>query len=101
MRGRMRDIKSYTPGFEIGKPAGGGGVAVVEESKNANFKVGSKWAGTFLWVLRRDLNDEQIKANGNYPLPPGAEGHESLAVGALGMPGGWLIFSLLRIFLAV
>lgn len=40
MRGRMRDLKSYLPPFQIGKPLEGGCVGRVIESKNAAFKVG-------------------------------------------------------------
>ncbi len=40
MRGRMNDVKSYVPGFQIGEVMTGGAVGEVIESRNPGFAVG-------------------------------------------------------------
>lgn len=40
MRGRMNDVKSYVPPFELGKPLEGGAVGEVIESRAGEFKPG-------------------------------------------------------------
>ena len=40
MRGRMNDVKSYVPPFQLGKPLEGGAIGRVEASRNAAFAVG-------------------------------------------------------------
>src|SRR6478735_4725294 len=40
MRGRMNDVKSYAPGFELGQPLTGRAVGEVLESRSSHFKVG-------------------------------------------------------------
>ena len=42
MRGRMNDVKSYVPPFQIGEPMTGGAVGEVIESRNSGFAVGDK-----------------------------------------------------------
>lgn len=42
MRGRMNDVKSYVPPFQIGQPLEGGAVGEVVESRSARFAVGDK-----------------------------------------------------------
>ena len=39
IRGRMNDVKSYIPPFEVGKPMQSGAVAEVVESKNKSYSV--------------------------------------------------------------
>jgi len=41
MRGRMMDIESYVAPYELDQPMGGGTVGIVEQSRNARFKVGA------------------------------------------------------------
>ena len=41
MRGRMNDVKSYVPPFELGKPMEGGAVGTVIESADASIPVGA------------------------------------------------------------
>ena len=43
MRGRMNDVKSYVPPFQIGAPLEGGAVGEVVESRDPNFAPGD-WA---------------------------------------------------------
>ena len=40
MRGRMNDVKSYVPPFEVGAPLQGGAVGKVVESRSPDLKVG-------------------------------------------------------------
>ncbi|HUE87040.1 MAG TPA: NADP-dependent oxidoreductase [Vicinamibacterales bacterium] len=40
MRGRMNDVQSYVPSFQIGKPLEGGAVGEVVESRSADLKPG-------------------------------------------------------------
>src|SRR4029453_2286945 len=40
MRGRMNDVKSYVPPFQLGEPMDGGAVGEVVESKADNLKPG-------------------------------------------------------------
>jgi NADPH-dependent curcumin reductase CurA len=49
MRGRMREARSYTAGFELGKPLEGGAVGEVVESNSAAFPVGSYVSGRMGW----------------------------------------------------
>jgi NADPH-dependent curcumin reductase CurA len=42
MRGRMNDVKSYVPPFQVGKPMDGGAVGEVVESKAEGFAPGDK-----------------------------------------------------------
>lgn len=49
MRGRMRAEKSYTAGFELGKPLQGGGVGEVIESRSQTLPVGSYVSGMVGW----------------------------------------------------
>ena len=88
MRGRMNDVKSYIPPFQIGEVMEGGAVGEVVQSQNEKFPVGSKvlssngwrdgWVGAPKGVMKID---ETIDA------PPSAW------LGALGMPGLTACFS--------
>ena len=49
MRGRMRDEKRYTVGFELGKVLDGGGVGEVMRSNNASFVAGDLVTGRLGW----------------------------------------------------
>src|SRR5687768_5933133 len=40
MRGRMNDVKSYVPPFQVGAPLEGGAVGKVVESRSPHFEVG-------------------------------------------------------------
>ncbi len=42
MRGRMNDVKSYVPPFQIDAPMDGGAVGDVVESRDASFAVGDQ-----------------------------------------------------------
>lgn len=49
MRGRMNDIKSHLPSFQLNKPLEGACVGQVIESKNNQFKVGDYLLSNFGW----------------------------------------------------
>ena len=49
MRGRMNDLKSYLPPFELNKPLEGGAVGVVVESRAPGFKQGDAVISNFGW----------------------------------------------------
>jgi NADPH-dependent curcumin reductase CurA len=49
MRGRMRDTKSYVPGFTLGEPLQGGGVGEVIQSDSADIPVGAYVTGMLGW----------------------------------------------------
>ncbi len=49
MRGRMNDMKSYVPAFELGKPMDGGAVGEVIESRTPELKPGDKVVSMYGW----------------------------------------------------
>jgi NADPH-dependent curcumin reductase CurA len=81
MRGRMNDVKSYVPPFEIGKALEGGAVGEVVESRAADLKPGDAvqsmrgWRDVFVAPASEVRKVDQRVS----PL--------SLYLGVLGMPG--------------
>ena len=49
MRGRMNDVKSYTPPFALGEPLEGGAVGRVEQSRHPQFTVGDCVSSNLGW----------------------------------------------------
>jgi NADPH-dependent curcumin reductase CurA len=49
MRGRMNDVQSYTPPFQLGRPLEGGAVGRVERSRNPDFREGDHVASNLGW----------------------------------------------------
>lgn len=49
MRGRMNDVKSYVPPFELGKALDGGAIGEVIESRAEEFKQGDVVTSSFGW----------------------------------------------------
>ncbi|URD60925.1 NADP-dependent oxidoreductase [Sphingomonas sp. KRR8] len=90
MRGRMNDVKSYVPPFQIGAPLEGGAVGEVVESKDPNFVAGD-------WVLHMaGWRDEAVvpgQALNKLPQIPGVEPQAFL--GNLGLTGGTAYWGLL------
>lgn len=90
MRGRMNDVKSYVPPFQIGAPLEGGAVGEVVESKDPNFAPGD-------WVLHMaGWRDEAVvpgQALNKLPQIPGVEPQAFL--GNLGLTGGTAYWGLL------
>jgi hypothetical protein len=81
MRGRMNEVRSYVPAFELGKPLEGGAVGEVVESCAAEFKPGDVVTSNFGWreffiASAKDLHGV------NRDIQP-----LSVHLGALGMTG--------------
>ena len=91
MRGRMNDVKSYTPPFALGEPMQGGAIGEVVESKSDKFKVGDKVQHFAGWRDEAVLPADQIQALPQIDVDPQA------FLGQLGMPGMTAYFGLLDI----
>ncbi|KAF9114015.1 hypothetical protein BGX27_000281, partial [Mortierella sp. AM989] len=85
MRGRMKNVKSYTPSFQIGKTLDASGVSEVIESKNESFPVGTVVTGVVGWEQYTVVSG----AKGLRPIPNARESQLPLSyyIGVLGMPG--------------
>jgi len=81
MRGRMRDVKSYIPPFEVGKVLDGGAVGQVIASNDGPFEEGA-------WVQHLGGWREHAISDGTlaYRVAP-AVAPISTSLGVLGMPG--------------
>jgi NADPH-dependent curcumin reductase CurA len=89
MRGRMNDVKSYVPAFQLGEPMDGGAVGEVVESKAAGFAPGDLVQHMAGW---RD--EAVVPARAVNRLPDlGAEPQRFL--GVLGVTGATAYFGLL------
>ena len=60
LRGRMNDVKSYIPPFELQKPMGSGTIAEVIASKNKDFKAGDFVMGMLDWKEQQLSNGEGL-----------------------------------------
>jgi hypothetical protein len=90
MRGRMNDVKSYVPPFQVGEPMQGGAVGEVVESRSPHFAVGETVFHMLGWREGAAGPAEQFNK-----LPPlTVEDHQWL--GNLGLTGGTAYFGLLR-----
>jgi NADPH-dependent curcumin reductase CurA len=81
MRGRMNDVKSYVPPFQIGQPLEGGAIGEVVESRAEGMKPGQIVLSNRGWREHfvADARELRVVDAGIQPL--------SLYLGALGMPG--------------
>lgn len=61
MRGRMNDVKSYVPPFEIDKPLAGSVIAKVVQSKSDNFKVADVVVGMLPWQKEMIADEKSLK----------------------------------------
>ncbi len=91
MRGRMNDVKSYTPPFAIGEAMQGGAIGTVTESRSDRFKPGDMVQHFAGW---RD--EAVLPANQVQPLPQ-MEVDPQAYLGQLGMPGMTAYFGLLHV----
>jgi len=91
MRGRMNDVKSYTPPFEINMPIAGGGVAEVAESRNDSFRKGDTVYGMLPWATYSVNTGANIRKIDTKLAPA----HYYL--GILGMPGLTAYFGIMDI----
>jgi NADPH-dependent curcumin reductase CurA len=91
MRGRMNDVKSYVPPFQLGEPMDGGAVGEVVESKAEGFAPGDLVQHMAGW---RD--EAVVSARAATKLPElGAEPQKFL--GILGITGATAYFGLLDV----
>jgi NADPH-dependent curcumin reductase CurA len=79
MRGRMRDVKSYIPPFQVGDALEGGAVGQVVASNGGQLEEGA-------WVQHLAGWREHSVIDGGYPVDPEVA-PISTALGVLGMPG--------------
>ena len=91
MRGRMNDVKSYFPPFQLGQPIDGGAVGRVVESRADGFAEGDLVQHMLGW---RDLTQAPAAAFNKLPAL-GVPDHHWL--GLLGLPGGTAYFGLLDV----
>ncbi|MEL7977321.1 NADP-dependent oxidoreductase [Isoptericola sp. F-RaC21] len=82
MRGRMNDVKSYTPPFALGETMTGGAVGRVVESASDDVPVGAVVSHQHGW---RDVVQEDARGFSVVPELPGVP--LSLYLGMLGMTG--------------
>ncbi len=90
MRGRMNDVKSYVPPFQLGEPMQGGTVGKVVESRSPHFKEGETVFHMQGWREQAAGPAEQF--NKVPPLP--VEDYQWL--GNLGLTGATAYFGLFR-----
>jgi NADPH-dependent curcumin reductase CurA len=91
MRGRMNDVKSYTPPFQVGEPMEGGAVGKVVESRSPHFKEGDTVFHMYGW--REGVVAPAEKLN---KVPPLGVSDEQW-LGNLGLTGATAYFGLLRV----
>jgi hypothetical protein len=90
MRGRMNDVKSYVPSFEVGAPMQGGAVGKVAESRSPNFAEGETVFHMAGW--RESASGPAEQFNKVPPLPV----EDFHWLGNLGLTGATAYFGLLR-----
>jgi len=85
MRGRMNDVKSYVPPFQIGEPLDGRAVGRVVESRHAQFEVGDYVSSGLGW--REYFSTDGSVERGELGKLEPRDDSLSLYLGVLGMPG--------------
>lgn len=91
MRGRMNDVKSYVPPFELGQPMQGHALGEVVESRVDSVPVGTMVSHMAGWRDEAVLPSDQVQA-----LPPIDVAPQAF-LGQLGMPGMTGYFGLLTV----
>ena len=91
MRGRMNDVKSYAPSFQLDQPIAGGVVAEVTESKSKSFSKGDSVFGMLPWATYIVEKAENLRKVDASIVPPG------YYLGILGMPGLTAFFGIMDI----
>jgi len=90
MRGRMNDVQSYTPPFQIGQALQGGAVGEVVASSDPAFKPGETVQSFFGWREAFNAPAAAVQKLDTRGLPPQA------FLGATGMPGMTAYVGLLK-----
>ncbi len=90
MRGRMNDVKSYVPPFQIGEPLDGRAVGLVVESRHGELQVGDYVSSGLGW--REYFTSDGSAARGELVKLDASIDPLSLYLGVLGMPSmtAWL-----------
>jgi NADPH-dependent curcumin reductase CurA len=91
MRGRMNDVKSYAPSFQVDQPIGGGVVAKVIESRSKSFIEGDTVFGMLPWATYCIEKAENLRKVDTQSSSP------SYYLGTLGMPGLTAYFGMMDI----
>jgi NADPH-dependent curcumin reductase CurA len=91
MRGRMNDVVSYVPPFQLGQALQGGAVGEVVASNDASLKVGDLVQSFFGWREAFTAPAQAVQKLETHGLPPEA------FLGYAGMPGLTAYVGLLRI----
>ncbi|MEE8558465.1 MAG: NADP-dependent oxidoreductase [Myxococcota bacterium] len=81
MRGRMNDVRSYAPPFQIGEPLDGGAVGHVIESRHSGFEAGDFVMSLMAW------REAFLSDGGGLRKVDGKVAPLSAYLGALGGPG--------------
>jgi NADPH-dependent curcumin reductase CurA len=90
MRGRMNDVRSYTPPFQIGQPLQGGAVGEVIASNDPAFAVGETVQSFFGWREAFNAPAAAVQKLDTHGLPIQA------FLGVAGMPGMTAYVGLLK-----
>jgi NADPH-dependent curcumin reductase CurA len=90
MRGRMNDVKSYVPPFQVGAPLEGGAVGKVVESRAAGFEPGDTVFHMLGW------REEAVGAAAAFNKVPAMPVGDEQWLGNLGLTGATAYFGLLR-----
>ena len=91
MRGRMNDVKSYVPPFQIDQPMEGGAVGVVVDSNSDGFAVGDRVLHMGGWRDEAVLDARTVNKLPNLGAEPQA------FLGNLGVTGATAYFGLLDV----
>ncbi|HLK23399.1 MAG TPA: NADP-dependent oxidoreductase, partial [Caulobacteraceae bacterium] len=91
MRGRMNDVQSYTPPFQLGQPMQGGAVGEVVSSNADGLRSGDLVSSFFGWREAFTAPAATLEKLDTHGLPPQA------FLGAAGMPGLTAYVGLLKI----
>ncbi len=91
MRGRMNDVKSYSPPFPLGKAMDGGAIGEVTASNSPALKVGDLVQSGFGWREGFTTGADKVQKLDPRGLPP------QTFLGAAGMPGLTAYAGLLRV----
>ena len=91
MRGRMNDVVSYVPPFQIGEALQGGAVGEVIASNDPSFKVGDAVQSFFGWREAFNSPAAGVQKLDTHGLPPQA------FLGVAGMPGLTAYVGLLKV----
>ena len=91
MRGRMNDVQSYVPPFQIGEALQGGAVGEVVASNDPAFKAGDTVQSFFGWREAFNAPAATVQKLDTHGLPPQA------FLGVAGMPGLTAYVGLLKV----